>query len=306
VWVGLGIDHCSSQTSRNNEETSSNGYDNGGPGREEWVDVENTLLSSVGEVVVSAAHVIERTSLVHSDEASIEVSAGSVELHAVLWVSLDGIVVVVVLLLQVGQRKAVGLSELAHPDSEFLGFEESSVTGDPVVRSWLRVFESLDLNHVGSVSLFSSFSCISSGVGVTTSPLEVNVVSGSSSEVGGDKVVFSGWVGLDNVSSLSSDVEVEDSLEWGHSRGSGANVEDVRSVLEGSSELRSVKGKRNIHSVLSQVGILLDRGVLGIGSPVNEASIRSVSRRSKISSGNVVSESEDTVAVIVLDALQIL
>jgi hypothetical protein len=84
VWVGLGIDHSSGKTSRDNEESSSNGNNDGGPGWEEWVDVEDTLLSSVGEVVVSGAHVVERTSLVHSDESSIEVSANSIKLHAVL------------------------------------------------------------------------------------------------------------------------------------------------------------------------------------------------------------------------------
>jgi len=103
VWVRLGIDHSSSKTSRDDEETSSNGHDDGSPGWEEWVDVHDSSLSSVGEVVVSGAHVVERSSLVHSDETSVKVSAGSVELHAVLQVSFDGIVVVVVLLSQVVQ-----------------------------------------------------------------------------------------------------------------------------------------------------------------------------------------------------------
>jgi len=214
VWVSLGIDHSSSKTSRDDEESSSNGNEDCSPCWEEWVDIENTLLSSVGEVVVSGAHVVERSSLVHLDESSIKVSAGSVELHAVLWVSLDGIVVVVVLLLEISKSKAVGLSELAHPDSEILGLEHGSVEGEPFIRSGLAVLELFDLDHVGSVCSFSSFSSVSSGVGVTSSPLEVNVVSSSGSEVCWDKVVFSGRVGLDDVSSLSSDVDVEDSLEW--------------------------------------------------------------------------------------------
>jgi len=87
----------------------------------------------------------------------------------------------------------------------------------------------------------------------------VNVVSSTTSEVSGDKVVLSGGVGLHDVSSLSSDVEVEDSLERRDSRRSGSEMEDKRSVLEGSSELGSVDGKRDVESILSNIGVLLHR-----------------------------------------------
>jgi len=69
----------------------------------------------------------------------------------------------------------------------------------------------LHLDEVRSISLVSSFSGVSGGVGVASSPLEMDVISDSGVEVLGNEVVLSGGVGLDNVSSLSSDVQVEQS-----------------------------------------------------------------------------------------------
>jgi len=126
----------------------------------------------------------------------------------------------------------------------------------------------------------------------------VDVISGTSNKEGGDEVVFGGGISLHDVSSLSSDVQVEDSLKRRDSSGSGSNVEHVRPVLEGSSELRSINGKRNVESILSDVGILANRGVGTIVSPVNESAIGLVSAGSKIVGGDVVSESQHAVAVV--------
>jgi len=85
-------------------------------------------LSSVGEVVVSGAHVVESSSEVHSDESSIEVrSRSSVELHAVSLVLLNVVLVVGVLLCQIFVREASSLSKLAHPLSEISRLEERGV-----------------------------------------------------------------------------------------------------------------------------------------------------------------------------------
>jgi len=254
--VRLGIEHSSSETSRSQEETSSNAYNNGGPDWKKSTDHNLSLLSSVGEVVVSGAHVIEGSGLVHSDKSSIKVGRGSVEFHAVAWVGLNGVLVVVVLLLQISKRETVGLSEHAHPLSKFLGLKERSVLGNPVISSGVGSIKVRDLYHVASVSSLSSFSCISSWVSVASSPLEVDIVSRSSNEECGNKVVFGGGVSLDDVSSLSSYVQVENSLKWRDSGGSGSDVEHVRSVLEGSSELRSINCQRNVESILSNVRIL--------------------------------------------------
>jgi len=127
VRVVLGIDHGSSETSRSQEETCSNAHNDCGPHREKRSDEHESLLSSVGEVVVSGAHEVEVSSQVHSDESTIKVGAGGIELHAVRGISLDGILIVVVLLLQVSERETVGLSEHAHPLSEALRLEKRGV-----------------------------------------------------------------------------------------------------------------------------------------------------------------------------------
>jgi len=306
VRVRLGIEHSSSETSRSQEESSSNTYYNGGPDGEESTDDNLSLLSSVGEVVVSGAHEIEASGLVHSDETSIEVLRSSVELHAVAWVSLDGVLVVVVLLLQVSKTKTVGLSKHAHPLSEFLGLKERSVLGNPIIRSRERSIKVRDLDHVASVGSLGSFSCISSWVSVASGPLEVDIISSTSNKESGDKIIFSGGVSLDNVSSLSTDVKVENSLKRRDSSGSGSNVEHVGSVLEGSSELRGIDGKRNVEPVLSNVRILSDRGVSSVLSPINKSRIGSVSIASNIVGGDVVSKSQYAIAVIIIDARLIL
>jgi len=124
----------------------------------------------------------------------------------------------------------------------------------------------------------------------------------SSKEVSGDKVVLGGGVGLHNVSSLSSDIQVKDSLKSGETSRSWSNVEYVRSILEGSSELSGIKSQSQVQSVLSNSGILMNRGVSSISSPINETTRRIISVGSQINSGNIVTESENAVAVVVYDA----
>jgi len=72
--------------------------------------------------------------------------------------------------------------------------------------------------------------------------------------------------------------------------------------LEGSSELSGIQSQLMRSTILCFNGGVLDRGVSSVGSPVNESSIGSVSIVTQISSGNVVSQSESTVAVGFLDA----
>jgi len=241
--VRSGIKHQTSNNSRDDEGSSSNNNDGDGPCWQKWANIDLSSLGSVREVVVSAGHVVESSSLVHLDETSIEVSWGSIEFHAVLNVGFNIVLVVVVLGQQLSVSQTVGLSQHGHVKSQLLSFEEGSVRIDPRVRSGLHVSKTGKLHHVGSIGLGGSLTSISSWVGVASGPLEVNKVVCSSFEALWHEVVFSGGVSLNDVSSLSSNVEVEDSLSSGNSRGSGQEVEDIRSVLEGSSELRSIGGK---------------------------------------------------------------
>jgi len=212
------------------------------------------------------------------------------------------VLVVVVLLHQLIIGKASSLAKHAHPLSEISRLEEGGVGSNPVISCGDGRIEIRELNHVGSVSSRSSFSSVSGRVSVTSSPLEVDVVSLSSNKESGNKVVLGGRVGLHDVSSLSSDVNVEDPLKERDSRRSWSDVEDVRSVLEGSSELSCVEGHRHVQTILSKSGVLGNGRVSCIGSPVDEATVWSVSRSSQIRCGDVVSHSEDTVAVVVSNA----
>lgn len=299
MWVRLGVEHEASNTSREHKEHSSNDNKHDSPGREQRDNVDGSVLSSVGEVVVSGRHVVEVTSDVHSDQTTIEILRGSIELHAVLDILLSSVLVVVVLLEELFQGQAVSLSEHGHPLSELNRLEERLVGSNPGIRGWEGVGQVFNLHHVVSISPVSSFSSVSSRVGVATSPLEVDVVTSSGVEDFRVEVVLSGWVSLHNVSSLSTDVEVENASIAGDTL-ARSDVEDVGSVLEGSSELGGIKSQFVRELVLVGQLIVEHRGVLSVGSPINERGIRSVAQ---VVGGNVVSNSEHTVAVITLDAL---
>jgi len=209
--VRLGIEHQTSNTSRSNEEGSSSRNDGNSPRRQQRNDVELSLLISVREGVVSGGHVVERSSQVELDQTSIKVWFSSIELHAVLDISLGISFISSVLGQQFFVGKAISLSQHGHSQSQSLRLEHGSVRRDPSISSGLGGSVVLNLDDVASVSLVSSFSGITSGVGITTSPLEVNVVTNSGVQESGDEIVFSGGESLDDVSSLSSDVDVEDS-----------------------------------------------------------------------------------------------
>jgi len=83
-------------------------------------------------------------------------------------------------------------------------------------------------------------------------------------------------------------------------------VEGVRSVLEGSSELGGIDGQLVDGIVLGNQGIFLDGRVDGVRGPVNESSVGSVGVGSHIVGGDVVSQTDSTVAVVALDAILVL
>jgi len=134
----------------------------------------------------------------------------------------------------------------------------------------------------------------------------VDVVSNSNSEIIGNKIVFGSWVGLDDVSPLSSDVKVVNSGICGDARWSGHDGEGLRSVLEGSGKLGSVDGKLS-----SEVSV--ERGVKGVGTRGWSNVVQAVSGvvhqqggrvgsvvniESDLSGGDVVSKSKNTVVVV--------
>jgi len=220
--VRLGIEHGSGNSGSSDKEDRSSDNDGNSPCWEERSNMKGSLLISVGEVVVSGVHVIVVTSYIGFNETSIEVVRGSIELHAISNVLLGSILVIVVSSQELSLVEATNLVEHGHSDSESWVSEEdlSRVGSDPSISNWIGGRFLRNLNKVRSISSISSFSCISSWVGITTGPLEVDVISDSGVEILGNKIVLSCRVGLDNISSLSTDVQVEDSGNRADSRGS--------------------------------------------------------------------------------------
>jgi len=102
------------------------------------------------------------------------------------------------------------------------------------------------LNEIASISSICSFSSITSGIVITSSPLEVNIISNSSVEILWNKIVFCSRIGLNDISSLSSDVEVKYSYVASYSSGSLNDTESERSILESSSKLSCINSKLKI------------------------------------------------------------
>jgi len=91
-----------------------------------------------------------------------------------------------------------------------------------------------------------------------------------------DVIVLGSGVGLDDVSTLSLDVEVVDTGGVGNSSGAGNDVEHVSSVLEGTSELGGIDGELDGVSILADHGVFLNRRVWLVLGVVSESSLRVV------------------------------
>jgi len=305
--VRFSVQHESGNSASHNECSCSNDNQGQGPGGQQGLHNKHTFLSSVGEIVISGVHVVESSSVVHLDQTSIEVLVCFVQLVTVVSGSVDICLVATILSQQLSHGLAIGLSNGRKPESQTCSVEERGVGGQPGFWGWGVGIERNHLNHVGSVSLVSSFSSVSSGVGITTSPLKVDIISSSDGQIVGSEIIFSGGGSLDHVASLSSDVEVENSVGGQDSRRSGSDVEHEGSVLEGSSKLRGINSQSHVGSTCVHCWVLSDGGISGtVGGVVNESSIRSVSVGAQVSSGNVVSDSECTIAVVTGNAREIL
>jgi len=134
--VRLGVHHQSSDSSCQNKSSSSHKHQSQSPSWQQWLNIQNSLLSSVGEVVVSGVHVVESSSGVHHDESSIKVLRSRVELHAVLDVLLDISCIVVVLGQEGSHGETVSLSNHCKVISELGSVKEGSVLRDPHLSGW--------------------------------------------------------------------------------------------------------------------------------------------------------------------------
>lgn len=78
----------------------------------------------------------------------------------------------------------------------------------------------------------------------------MNVIALGNFEEGGNKVVLGGGVGLDDVSSLSTHVQVVDLGVAGDAIGTGANAEHVATILEHTTGLLSIDGDGEVHALV--------------------------------------------------------
>lgn len=268
-------------------------------------------MSSVGEVVVSGGHVVESSGGRHFQNTAIEVWCWStVEEGAISWIGF--FIVVGGGFKGFFSNNAKGwiidwLADSGESEGLFVTKEGWTGAGDGEESGFFRTRthweiggESVVFEHhdVRSISSGSSFTSISSRVEVTASPLEVDHVSLSDGQVVRDEIVFSGRVSLDNVSSLSSDVQVVESVA--RDTISRVDVEDMGSVLEGSAELRGINGQSNVGTILQEdIWVSVDRGVKVRVRNVDGV----VSVAFEFSSRDIVSDSENTVAVVSINAV---
>jgi len=245
VGVGLAIVHETSDGSSNYNEHSNHDSCNCSGGKFVVLGGNDqlSLLGTIREVVVTSRHVCELSSLVHFNESSIEVGGrGSIELSTVGKELFDVVDVVSILGKQGLDGNASSLVDERHAVAEELAIEKrlfNSVIGSDDGDVVIQV---LDLHDVGTISLHCSFTIIASGIVVTTSPLEVNNISLLYLQAIWYEVVLRRRESLHDVSTFSADVQVVNLGVLGHSLGSGVDVEDVRTVLEGTSELGGVDG----------------------------------------------------------------
>lgn len=217
---------------------------------------EHTLLGAVGEVVVTGGLVVEGTSAIHLDQTSIEIGAlGTIELRAILCI---------VVIVGVGIRVAIGgiLINVGHASAECLAVKHvllnSFIAG---TKGDVRVKVG-NLHDVRTISSSKTLSGVAIRIGVASSPLEVNVVSFFNVESVRSEIIFRCWIGLHNVTALSTHVEIVDLVSFGDTLGSGGDTEHVGTILEGSSILSSVKRKSQGLILHSHGLVVLDERVV--------------------------------------------
>ena len=182
------VEHHSAHNCSSNQKCSRQSNKDQSPDRQKRVNKEDTLednklsrkisdtkaktqhylLSSVAKVVVTSAEVVEDSGLVHPHDARIEIRRPAIQFHAVTYVLLDIVLVVIVSLCQLLVRKTIGLVNEGHPEHGVLivkhGFRRKIL--------WIVGILSNHLCNVGSVGLLSSLSIVVGRVGVATSPLQ--------------------------------------------------------------------------------------------------------------------------------------
>lgn len=319
--VGLGVP----DTGTNNGGTSKGSGTEDDRGQGNGVNLggnnEGSLLRAVGEGVVTSAHVVEGTSIAHRDQATIEVGLSQVEAVAVL----DLVIAVLSVIGNVGAtavgndvllRTSTAAAELAGVIANGSLAEVSQTVGIISVGEHAlisqvsnghvgtapvtRVGGGTELNHVGAISAVTTVTSLSTGLSIRASPLGVDEVADRDGEGVGDKVVLNGRVGLNDVTTATTNVQVPDLGGGGDASGARLDGEGMRTVLEGTTELRGIDGESQVHpvalSILTEAdsGVTTDRGNLTVLGEVNQlTSSVNGTISTVVLRGDVVTDTED-------------
>jgi len=143
---------------------------------------------------------------VHLDQTAVEVWLSGIEFETVL----DVVFGIVTVGIQSGLGLAIGLIQPGHSHSQSLVFKEIIVGTQPRVGGGNIGGYIGQLNHIGSICLVGTFTSISSRICVTTSPLEVDVIANKDGKGFRDEIILGGGIGLDDIASLSTDIQIED------------------------------------------------------------------------------------------------
>lgn len=280
--------NTSNQSSSSNKDHKQNNQNNR-PSREGFVHNDVPLLTAVGKVVVPSAHVVPFAGFIHSENSSIEIrSASSVEFQAV-----SHILVIVGIL----KRKAILLVNERHSLLSSLVLKHRVIRITPRVVVVLRE----NLGDVRSIGLGASFTVVVRGVGVTASPLEVNVVASRNVQAIRNKVVLHSGIDLDDVSALSANVQVPDRGVVVNVVRALADFKHVRAVLESASVLVGVESEFVKVAKVLDNRVLLDRGKRrAVGSRIDEPFVVVQSPSFVVASGNDVTQAKHTVLVRVV------
>jgi hypothetical protein len=131
---------------------------------------------------------------------------------------------------------------------------------------------------------------------VTTSPLEVNKVSLINLQVVGSKVVFNSRIGLDDVTTTTTNTQVDNTTSKGNGSRTRENSNYVRAVLEGTAVLVGVKSQGVVVLANRNDRVLLDGGSLVIEARVDHLVIGiNVLPCVVVTGRDVVAQTEDTV-----------
>jgi len=212
------------------------------------LDIECSLLSSVGEVIVPGVDVLVGSGGELLD-SGVVVSRRSVELTTVG----DGVLLIGLSVLERLAGRKISQSSKGHGSCDIDVLEESLRSHDSREVLVTRV----NLDHVGSVRESPSLSVVGvlGSVEVRSQELDMDTVGFRDIQSLRDKVVLNSRVALDDVSSSSSLVQVEDSGTSSSGSRLGIHLEQVRSVLEGTSNLVSVDCQSQSRSVSKHLNV---------------------------------------------------